>query len=150
MFEQVIDDLTRDEGLRLRPYKCTAGKLTIGIGRNYEDNPFTVDELTVIFKETGITEGQAKMLLMNDLKKTHKQLVALFKDFETFPENVQRVLLNMHFNLGDAGFRSLTTLITGIKKKDWKYCAQRMAQFKWAKQVGARALRLIRLMEQEG
>lgn len=31
-------DLIRDEGLRLKPYRCTADKLTIGVGRNLEDN----------------------------------------------------------------------------------------------------------------
>jgi len=38
-----------EEGLKLKPYKCPAGKLTIGIGRNLEDR--------------GITEQEAQMLL---------------------------------------------------------------------------------------
>ena len=29
--------LRRDEGCVLNPYRCTAGKLTIGIGRNLDD-----------------------------------------------------------------------------------------------------------------
>jgi len=31
------DALIRDEALRLKPYRCTAGKLTIGVGRNLDD-----------------------------------------------------------------------------------------------------------------
>lgn len=150
MFKDVVEDLVRDEGLRLKPYTCTAGKHTIGIGRNYEDNPFTLKELTELLSESGITERMAKKLLLNDLDNTHKKLLAIFPAFEEYPENVQRVLMNMHFNLGDAGFRSLTTLLAGVKGKHWKYCAERMRAFKWAKQVGARAERLAKLMESEG
>lgn len=40
-FEQM---LIRHEGLKLKPYQCTAGKLTIGVGRNIEDMGITEDE----------------------------------------------------------------------------------------------------------
>ena len=45
--------LVLHEGLRLRPYKCTAGKMTIGVGRNLDDN--------------GITQAEAFALLENDI-----------------------------------------------------------------------------------
>jgi GH24 family phage-related lysozyme (muramidase) len=32
----LIEQLIEFEGLKLKPYKCTANKLTIGIGRNLE------------------------------------------------------------------------------------------------------------------
>ena len=32
-----LERLVQHEGLRLKPYRCTAGKLTIGVGRNLED-----------------------------------------------------------------------------------------------------------------
>jgi GH24 family phage-related lysozyme (muramidase) len=38
--ENMIRQLTRHEGLRLKPYLCPAGKLTIGIGRNLEARNF--------------------------------------------------------------------------------------------------------------
>ena len=41
------------EGLRLGVYRCPAGKLTIGVGRNLEDR--------------GITEEEAYYLLRNDI-----------------------------------------------------------------------------------
>lgn len=34
LMDRIKEQLVRHEGLRLRPYRCTAGKLTIGIGRN--------------------------------------------------------------------------------------------------------------------
>ncbi len=34
---RVKEQLIRHEGLRLKPYRCTSGKLTIGVSRNLED-----------------------------------------------------------------------------------------------------------------
>ena len=45
----LTDRVKMHEGLRLKPYRCTSGKLTIGYGRNIEDN--------------GITEAEASFLL---------------------------------------------------------------------------------------
>jgi len=50
--KKIADQITTHEGLRLKPYHCPAGKLTIGIGRNLEDK--------------GITEKEALMLLENE------------------------------------------------------------------------------------
>ena len=44
--------LREHEGLRLNPYRCPAGKLTIGYGRNLDD--------------VGISEVEADMMLAND------------------------------------------------------------------------------------
>ena len=52
----LIEQLKRHEGLKLKPYKCTADKLTIGVGRNLED--------------VGISEEEAEMLLQNCLLYT--------------------------------------------------------------------------------
>ncbi len=36
LLERMKEQLVRHEGLRLKPYRCPAGKLTIGIGRNLD------------------------------------------------------------------------------------------------------------------
>ena len=51
--QRVAEQLVIDEGLRLKPYRCSAGKLTIGVGRNLDDR--------------GITSSEAMMLLFNDI-----------------------------------------------------------------------------------
>ena len=45
--------LTLHEGVRLKPYLCTAGKTTIGVGRNLDD--------------VGITREEADMMLDGDI-----------------------------------------------------------------------------------
>jgi len=42
--------LVRHEGLRLKPYRCTASKLTIGIGRNHNDRDITHKESYVLME----------------------------------------------------------------------------------------------------
>ena len=51
--EIAVQQLKTDEGLRLKPYHCTAGALTIGYGRNLD--------------AVGITEAEADILLKADI-----------------------------------------------------------------------------------
>ena len=41
LINEATEQLKQDEGWRLKPYRCTAGKLTIGYGRNIEDKGIT-------------------------------------------------------------------------------------------------------------
>ena len=64
----VSQRLILHEGLRLQPYRCSKGKLTIGVGRCIDTNPFTKEEEKVIGDwQHGITQGMATYLLYNDI-----------------------------------------------------------------------------------
>ena len=39
--KKIKDQLIQHEGLKLKPYQCPAGRLTIGVGRNLEDKGIT-------------------------------------------------------------------------------------------------------------
>ena len=52
--------LKRHEGLKIFPYHCSQNKLTLGIGRNLEDN--------------GISKDEAYYLLNNDIEAVQEQL----------------------------------------------------------------------------
>ncbi len=134
----VTQQLLENEGLKLKPYRCPAGKLTIGIGRNLEDK--------------GISENEALYLLNNDISACIADLQKLFTDaesFENLPENVQAVLVDMHFNLGAAGFRNFKKMIKAVKENDFAQAALEMQDSKWFEQVGNRGKRLVAMMEQE-
>ena len=93
---KLLEQIKRHEGLKLTPYKCTAGKLTIGYGRNIEDN--------------GITEQEASMLLKNDIAKTKAEL----QQFEWYCslDQVRRdCIVNMCFNLGLPTLLKFTNMI---------------------------------------
>ena len=44
LMNRIKAQLVKHEGFRLKPYRCTAGKLTIGIGRNLDDRGISQKE----------------------------------------------------------------------------------------------------------
>lgn len=126
--------LLQDEGLRLKPYRCTGGKLTIGVGRNLEDR--------------GISENEAMMLLDNDIADVQAQCEAAFDFWPALNEARRAVLMNMCFNLGIHGLLKFRLTLQAVGYGDYALAARRMMQSKWAEQVGARAERLAKIMEQ--
>ena len=71
---EMIQRLVMHEGCELMPYKCPAGYLTIGVGRNLETNPLTKEEQKVCGDwRHGITKNAAFYLLRNDIEKVKKE-----------------------------------------------------------------------------
>ena len=132
--KKLTDQLIKHEGLRLKPYHCPAGKLTIGIGRNLEDK--------------GITENEAVMLLENDIQECLQDLETLFQAFDQLPESVQRVLVDMRFNLGPNRFRHFKKMIAAVKNQDFIQAAAEMKDSRWYSQVGQRARTLVNMMQE--
>ena len=53
------------EGCRLKPYKCTAGKLTIGYGRNLDDVGISQAEANMMFEaDFARAESDARKICM--------------------------------------------------------------------------------------
>ncbi|MFA5666042.1 MAG: glycoside hydrolase family protein [Candidatus Cloacimonadaceae bacterium] len=133
LLECTEEQLLRHEGLRLKPYLCTAGKLTIGIGRNLDD--------------CGITQKEAYVLLENDIQNCERQLLdEIPKTYNNLNDVRKSVLLNMCFNLGISGLLDFKITLTFISAGDWERAANGMLASKWAKQVGRRAIELSELM----
>ena len=127
------EDLIRDEGLRLKPYVDTVGKLTIGIGRNLDDR--------------GITEDEAMMLLDNDIEIVRRELIAITSDlWYLLPDDIHRALLNMAFNLGVPRLMKFKKMWTALKFVDYGKAADEALDSKWARQVGDRAERIATLI----
>lgn len=130
--ERVAEQLVVDEGLRLKPYRCTAGKLTIGVGRNLDDR--------------GITHEEALLLLRNDIRDFWGALCAALPWILSAPEPVQEALLNMCFNLGLSGLLGFTRTLALLEAGRHAEAADAMLASKWARQVGGRAERLAHMV----
>lgn len=128
----MIRQLRLHEGERLKPYRCTAGKLTIGVGRNLEDR--------------GITADESAYLLGNDIDRFTTELMRALPWVAQLDEVRQRVLLDMAFNLGLAGLLQFKRTLATIQAGDYQKAAAMMLDSKWAGQVGQRAERLSRMM----
>ena len=129
---KLAEQLTKHEGLRLKPYHCPAGKLTIGIGRNLEDK--------------GITEKEALMLLENDIQECIQDLKIVFQAFDLLPEPARRVLVDMRFNLGPNRFRHFKKMIQAVNEQNFTQAAAEMKDSRWYTQVGQRARTLVKMM----
>ena len=113
-------ELIRDEDIRLRVYRCTAGKLSIGVGRNLDDVGIRAHESRALgitkagAIASGITRAQALFLLDSDIDTVEAELDHDLPWWRTLSDVRQRVLLNMTFNMGIKimlGFRNTLQMI---------------------------------------
>ena len=128
--------LIEHEGLEKKVYRCPAGKLTVGVGRNLEDK--------------GITEEEALFLLRNDISECEDDLRSIFTEYDTLDEYRKRVLIDMRFNLGPSRFRQFKKMIAAVKEKDFSRAADEMKDSNWYRQVGKRAETLLEMMKMTG
>lgn len=130
--EKLRDMLIRHEGIRLHPYKCSADKLTIGVGRNIEDN--------------GISISEASLMLDNDILRVHEELSMNFEWYNHLTQVRKAALIDMCFNLGLTRFKKFKNMIKAIDQTDYAVAADEMLDSKWARQVGDRADELSSMM----
>ena len=130
---KLAEQLRRHEGLRLKPYKCPSGKLTIGYGRNLVDR--------------GISKQEAEMLLINEIKDIKARLTLVLKWFSDLDPIRQDCLVNMAYNMGVSGLLRWKKTLEDIKERRYKDASQKMRESLWAGQVGKRALELADQLE---
>lgn len=131
---RVMELLIKHEGLMLKPYRCPAGKLTIGVGRNLE--------------ASGITRDEAIYMLQNDIGKFDHDLRLAFRWYPGLSEARQAVLISMAFNLGMGGLSEFKQMLRSLENGDYERAADHMLNSKWAGQVKKRAVELAQMMRQ--
>ena len=130
---KIEKQILKHEGFEPFPYKCTKGKLTIGIGRNLDDRGITMDE--------------ALILLRNDIAACEMDLYKIFgKEFFELDIARKHALIGMRFNLGATRFRGFTEMIQAIRNRNFVEAAQEMEKSLWWKDVGERARTLQSMM----
>lgn len=129
------DLVVKHEGLRLKPYRCTAGKLTIGVGRNLDDR--------------GISEKEAMHLLTNDLDECIGACAEIFgQTFLDYTQARQHALIDLVFNLGEAGFRKFRHTIAAIQDGRWEDAANNLEKSLWYKQVKSRGPVVVEMIRE--
>ena len=129
-------ELVRDEGLRLRPYRCSAGALTIGVGRNLDDR--------------GITRAEALAMLDADIGAACDDLDRRAPWWRGLPAPARRGLANMAFNLGWPRLSGFRSMLAALEAGDWDRAADEALDSRWAAQVGDRAQRVAALFRANG
>ena len=133
---ELVSELIRHEGFRKHPYKCTADKLTIGVGRNLDD--------------VGITKAEAMVLLENDVatyQAAAESFVGNEEAWALMGEERQAVVVNMAFNLGAVRLGYFKKFRKALVERNYVAAAKEMLDSKWARQVGGRSGELALRME---
>jgi lysozyme len=127
--------LAGHEGKRKKVYRCPAGKLTIGVGRNLED--------------TGLRDCEIEFMLDNDVDEANGALQSLFGTDVVYSWTTEQraALIDMHVQLGYYRFGSFKRMIQAIREDNWSAAAQEALDSKWAQiDVPERAVEIADLL----
>lgn len=127
--------LKKHEGMQLKPYTDTVGKLTIGVGRNLTDK--------------GLATCEVSLLLDNDINDVWQECSSRIEGFTALDDTRQHVLLDMAFNMGIEHLLGFHKMLVAVQAHNWELAVEEMLNSKWAKQVGNRATDLAHMMRQE-
>lgn len=137
MTEQEFESmLIRHEGERLKPYRDSVGKLTIGVGINITD---------------GISKEESTWLMRHRLSKTAKELKRKFPVVQQMDTVRYYVLLDMAYNMGVPTLSRFVKMWDAIdqavnERGGFMRASAEMLDSKWSRQVGPRAKELAYMM----
>jgi len=130
---ELADAMVRwHEGRVHHPYRVTAGKLTIGIGRNLTDRGLTDDEIEYLFA----TDMRLAVTICRDL----------YPAFRGFHPARQEALISMAFNLGKSRLAGFRRMRAAINRGAWGSAAAKAEASLWARQTRRRADDIARLL----
>lgn len=135
----LVNDLMRDEGLRLRAYadpQSGGAPWTIGYGHT---GPQIRPGLVW-------TQAEAIDALIEDIAIAQSELDEALGWWRTLDDVRQDVIVEMAFNLGIAKLLAFRRTLAAIQGGHWATASADMLLSAWAGEVGARALRLAAMM----
>lgn len=147
---EAVQRLSLHEGIRLQPYRCSRGYLTIGVGRNLETNPLSREEIKVLGRRdlsSGITRQEAFFLLRGDIRRTLENCRKNIPFFDNLDDERQYVLVDMAFNLGISGLLKFKKMLTFIGVGNYRQAAAELLSSRYASQVRIRAERLAQTLQ---
>jgi lysozyme len=119
--EEALAELATDEGLRLRPYLDTKGKITIGYGRNLSAN--------------GISRAEADMLLANDFDNALHDCETHVKCWSRLDLTRRKAVHNLMFNMGWTTLATFTTFWLLMDAGKYMAAAHDLATTLWAHEI---------------
>ena len=125
-YDILLEQLKDFEGLELKAYQCTAGKTTIGLGRNLVDY--------------GITEEEAYYLAKNNINELEDELDRAIPWWRQLDDARQRALINLSYNVGTTTLLKFKKTLQYLEDGSYEEAAKEVLDSRWADQVGRRAI----------
>jgi lysozyme len=138
--QRLIKSIQDHEGFEAFPYKCTAGKWTVGYGHRIKD----VDLFNKQYPD-GWTKGQATERIKTHIDniRTDSRLQSVY---DCLNDIRSEIITEMCYQLGMSGFLGFSKMIFWIKQGEWDAAADEGLDSKWAiKDTPGRALELMEL-----
>lgn len=140
--DKLRKELAEDEGCKYEIYLDHLGLPTMGIGHLITENdPEHGKPVGTVVEQERV---QAAFNL--DIAVTVNDCHRLYSDFDDLPEEAQRVIANMMFNLGYPRLSKFKGMKAGVDARDWNEAADQMVDSRWYTQVPNRARRLVARM----
>ena len=140
--DKLRKELEADEGRVDKIYLDHFGFETFGIGHLViETDP--EDGLPV---DTAITSLRVVEAFEDDVETVVEDCTILYPDFNDLPEEAQRIIANMMFNMGRTRLNKFRGMKRGVDARDWNAAADEMVDSNWYNQVTNRASRLVERM----
>ena len=144
--EKLREELEADEGVKYEIYNDHLGYPTFGIGHLViESDPEHGQEIG-----TAISESRVAEAFESDVVGVVSDCESLYDDFEDLPEEAQRIIANMMFNMGRTRLSKFKGMKRGVDARDWNAAADEMVDSNWYRQVTNRADRLVVRMRSIG
>jgi len=141
--DELRQEIQNDEGRVNSVYLDHLNLPTVGIGHLIKES----DPEHGLPVGTVVDDERVNELFDQDIKVTLSECEQLYGNFNDLPEEVQKILANMMFNLGRPRLSKFRKLCKAVADRDWQECAVQMEDSRWHKQVTNRANRLISRMK---
>ena len=130
-YDEIKEQIKLDEGLSLKPYRCTSGKLSIGYGWNLDDNGIPIRIADELFEYAFSMALNGAAMFIGPIA------------WSQLSEARRGVLINMSYNLGNRGLNGFVRFRSYLQQGDYDKAANEMIDSTWYRQVGIRAQRLV-------
>ena len=140
--EKLREEIKYDEGSVNKIYLDHLGLATFGIGHLVTE----WDEEYGWEVGTPVSEDRCNEVFDSDIQIVLSDCQHLYPDFNDLPEEVQRIIANMMFNMGRPRLSKFKGMKAGVDARDWNKAADEMVDSRWYRQVTNRAERLVERM----
>ena len=140
--EKLREEIKYDEGSVNEIYLDHLGLATFGICHLVTE----WDEEYGWEVGTPVSEDRCNEVFDSDIQIVLSDCQHLYPDFNDLPEEVQRIIANMMFNMGRPRLSKFKGMKAGVDARDWNKAEDEMVDSRWYRQVTNRAERLVERM----
>lgn len=100
-----------------------------------------------ITEDSFVSKVDAVARLEEKIQTYADMVTNVIPNWQTYSFTTQTVLINMCFNMGPKGLASFKNTLAAIDAREFTKAARNMEQSRWYRQVGARAVELVKRIE---